>query len=80
MAPSPSRKCAKLLDMLEVCIGDLVEVGLRDGTKFYGKVVEVTRETLLLQGYSFASHYGTQAGEYLVVVSNVAYVRRISGG
>ncbi len=77
MAPSPSRKCAKLLDMLEVCTGDLVEVALRDGSRFFGRVVEVGRDALVLQGYSFASGRGSQGGQYLVIVPNVAYVRRI---
>ncbi len=77
MAPSPSRKCAKLLDMLNVCTGDLVEIALRDGTRFFGKVVDVARDALILQGYSFVSERGSQGGQYLVIVSNVAYVRRI---
>ncbi len=78
MAPSPSRKCSKLLSLLELCEGDMVEVALRDGTRFYGKVVDVKGDAFVLQGYSVGSSYGTQGGKYLVIASNVAYVRRIS--
>ena len=78
MAPSPSRKCVRLLSLLELCEGDMVEVALRDGTRFYGKVVDVKEDAFVVQGYSVGSSYGTQGGRYLVIPSNVAYVRRIS--
>lgn len=78
MAPSPSRRCVKLLSLLELCEGDMVEVALRDGTRFYGKVVELREDAFVLQGYSVGSSYGSQGGRYLVIASNVAYVRRIS--
>ncbi len=77
MAPSPSRKCAMLLGMLRVCTGDLVEIGLRDGTRLYGRVEDVSPEAILIREYSYGSVYGTHGGEYLVIPGNVAYVRRI---
>ncbi len=77
MAPSPSRKCTRILDMLEICIGDLVEVALRDGSRFYGRVEEVNAEAILVREYSYGSLYGTHGGVYLVIARNVAYIKRI---
>ncbi|AEM38690.1 hypothetical protein Pyrfu_0821 [Pyrolobus fumarii 1A] len=78
MAPSPSRKCTKLLDLLEVCTGDLVEIALRDGRTFYGRVEDLSSEAILVRSYSVGSGYGTQGGTYLVIVSNIAYVRLLT--
>jgi len=68
--------CMLVSDLLEVCIGDVVEVFFQGGYKFYGEVVGVKKGKLML----YCPPLSGKASYLVVDVEKVAGLRLVSCG
>lgn len=68
--------CTLVGDLLEVCIGDVVEVFFQGGHKFYGEVVGIKRRKLML----YCPPLSGKASYLVVDVEKIAGLRLISCG
>lgn len=68
--------CMLVGGLLEVCVGDVVEVFFQGGHKFYGEVVGIGRGKLML----YCPPLGGKASYLVVDVEKVAGLRLVSCG